>query len=115
MFFYYFCLMIEGSGSISLTNGSGSGRPKNIWILRIRTLVNSGKNTSVRCSVVAHGHGCHLKGLSDPDPETVNADLNTLILLYFFCSYFIQHCFICRPLRFHCADGCWNRTQDRCN
>ena len=30
--------MIEGSGSISLTNGSGcgSGRPKNIWILRIR-------------------------------------------------------------------------------
>jgi hypothetical protein len=24
----YFCLMIEGSGSISLTTGSGSGRPK---------------------------------------------------------------------------------------
>jgi hypothetical protein len=19
------------------------------------------------------------------------------------------------PLRFHCADGCWDRTQDRCN
>jgi hypothetical protein len=35
---YYFCFMIEGSGSgygsVSLTNGSGcgSGRPKNIWI-----------------------------------------------------------------------------------
>ncbi len=28
--------MIEGSGSISLTNGSGSGRPTNTWILRIR-------------------------------------------------------------------------------
>jgi hypothetical protein len=30
--------MIQGSGSVSLTNGSGcgSGRPKNIWILRIR-------------------------------------------------------------------------------
>jgi hypothetical protein len=30
--------MIEGSGSVSLTNGSGFGsvRPKNIWILRIR-------------------------------------------------------------------------------
>ena len=27
--------MIEGSGSASLTNGSGSGRPKNIWILWI--------------------------------------------------------------------------------
>ena len=37
-FSYYFCLMIEGSGSISLTNGSGFGsrRPKNIWIIRIR-------------------------------------------------------------------------------
>ncbi len=29
---YYFCLMIEGSGSIPLTNGSGSRRPKNIRI-----------------------------------------------------------------------------------
>ncbi len=35
-FSYYFWLMIEGSGSISLTNGSGFVRPKNIWILRIR-------------------------------------------------------------------------------
>jgi hypothetical protein len=36
--------------------------------------------------------------------------------LYFFRTIF-QHCFICRPLRFHCADGCWewDRTQDRCN
>jgi hypothetical protein len=40
-FSYYICLMIEGSesragsGSIPLTNGSGSGRPKNTWI-RIR-------------------------------------------------------------------------------
>jgi hypothetical protein len=24
--------MMEGSGSVSMTNGSGSGRPKNIWI-----------------------------------------------------------------------------------
>ncbi len=35
-FSYYFCLMIEGSGSDSLTEGSGSGRPRNMWILRIR-------------------------------------------------------------------------------
>jgi hypothetical protein len=27
----YFFLMIEGSGSISLTSGSGSGRPKSMW------------------------------------------------------------------------------------
>jgi hypothetical protein len=33
-FSYYFCLMIEGSGY--LTNGSGSRKPKNIRILRIR-------------------------------------------------------------------------------
>jgi hypothetical protein len=34
-FSYYFCSMIEGSGSLSLTSGSGSRRPKNIRILRI--------------------------------------------------------------------------------
>ncbi len=38
----YFCMMIKGSGagsgSIPLTNGSGSGRPKNMWI-RIRNTV----------------------------------------------------------------------------
>jgi hypothetical protein len=28
---YYFCLMVKGSGSVYLTNGSGSGRPKNIY------------------------------------------------------------------------------------
>ncbi len=37
-FSYYFCIMIEGSGSgsISLTSGSGSERPKNMWIRWIR-------------------------------------------------------------------------------
>ncbi len=37
-FSYYFCLMIEGtgSGSVPLTNGSGSRRSINIWILQIR-------------------------------------------------------------------------------
>ncbi len=37
-FSYYFCLMIEGSGSGSIPptrrSGSGSRRPKNIWIRR---------------------------------------------------------------------------------
>ncbi len=41
---YYFCLIIEGSGSIPLTSGSESGsvRPKNMWIwwIRIRTLLS---------------------------------------------------------------------------
>ncbi len=39
-FSYYCCMMTEGSGSetgsIPLTNGSGSGRPKNMWIRWIR-------------------------------------------------------------------------------
>ncbi len=37
-FSYYFCMMIEGSGSgsIPLTSGFGSGRPKNMWIRWIR-------------------------------------------------------------------------------
>ncbi len=44
-FSYYFCMMIEGSGSragsgsipVPLTSGSGSGRPKNTWIRWINT------------------------------------------------------------------------------
>ncbi len=50
-FSHYICLVIEGfgSGSIPLTNGSGSGsrRPKNIWIWRIRisnTAINTDKH-----------------------------------------------------------------------
>jgi hypothetical protein len=41
-FSYYFCMMIEGSGSragsgsIPLISGSGSGRPKNTWLRWIR-------------------------------------------------------------------------------
>ncbi len=44
-FSYYFCMMIEGSGSgsIPLTSGSGSGRPKNMWIRWIR-IRNTRKN-----------------------------------------------------------------------
>ena len=46
---YYFCLMIEGSGSMPLTNGSRSGsrRPKNMWIRN--TGVHSAKTSPVYC------------------------------------------------------------------
>jgi hypothetical protein len=44
-FSYYFCTMIEGSGSGSIppTSGSGSERPKNMWIrwIRIRNTVHN--------------------------------------------------------------------------
>ena len=44
-FSYYFYMMIEGSesGSIPLTSGSGSGRPKNMWIrIRMQHCLKSG-------------------------------------------------------------------------
>ncbi len=48
---YYFCLLIEGfgSGSIPLTNGSGSRRPKNMWIQWIR-IRNTDRNESTKGS-----------------------------------------------------------------
>ncbi len=43
-FSYYFCMMIErsgsGAGSIPLTSGSGFRRPKNMWIRWIRNTGN---------------------------------------------------------------------------
>ncbi len=62
-FSYYFCMMTEGSGSgsIPLTNGSGSGRPENMWIrwIRIRIRIRL-RNTAVQCTTcciryLAHG------------------------------------------------------------
>jgi hypothetical protein len=54
-FSYYFCMMIEGSGSragsIPLTSGSGPGRPKNMWIrwiwIRIRNTASHFDNQRV--------------------------------------------------------------------
>jgi hypothetical protein len=42
-FSYYFCMIAEGSGSgsIPLTNGSGSGRPQNMWIRWIRIRIRN--------------------------------------------------------------------------
>jgi hypothetical protein len=42
-FSYYFCLILEGSGSIPLTCGSGSGsrRLKNMWIRWIRIRIRN--------------------------------------------------------------------------
>jgi hypothetical protein len=40
----YFSLMIEGSGSVPLTNGSGSGRPKKIRVC------NTGIRSTVKLS-----------------------------------------------------------------
>ncbi len=67
----YFCLMIEESGSVSLTNGSGcgSGSPKIIWILRIRIRI---RNTAIPCcrygSVAGRIRNNSTVPALDPDP-----------------------------------------------
>jgi hypothetical protein len=45
--------MIEGSGSIPLTNGSGSGKLKNMWIRWIRI-----RNTDLQILLHAVPHSC---------------------------------------------------------
>ena len=53
--------MIEGSVSASLTNGSGSEKPKNIWILRIRI-----RNTG--CQVILFKAAYLKTKVVDPGP-----------------------------------------------
>jgi hypothetical protein len=57
--------MIEGSGSITLTNvsGFGSGKPKNMWIRWIRI-----RSTATRIRIWIRME------LLDPDPGETNAD-----------------------------------------
>ncbi len=46
-------------------------------------------------------------------PPYFSADLSIFFLYFFFVLYStLLHL---PPLRFHCADECWDRTQDRCN
>ncbi len=65
-FSYYFCLPIEGSRYVSLTNGTGSGRPTSKWILRIRNRIrnaaldNVAKLFSVRNKAKFNFEKCNL-------------------------------------------------------
>ncbi len=54
-FSYYFCMIIEGSGTIPLTSGSGSGswRPKNTWIRWIRIRIRI-RNTGFELCCPVH-------------------------------------------------------------
>ncbi len=47
VFSYYFCLMIEGSGSVPRTNGSGSRRSCNIRIRNTALKLNNFQNTPI--------------------------------------------------------------------
>ncbi len=66
-FSYYFCLMTEGSGSIPLTNGSRTGRPKNIWILRIR-IPDTAENLCRKTSTNMQEMESHTQGIELPPP-----------------------------------------------
>jgi hypothetical protein len=69
-FSYYFCMMIEGSGSIPLTSGSGSGswRPKNMWI-RIRI-----RNTGLKeCNTLLQMFSLFAQAQHDVDGRRGNA------------------------------------------
>jgi hypothetical protein len=65
-FSYNFCLMIEGSGDgfIPLTRGTGSGsrRPRNIWILWIRIRIQEAQKHMDPLDPEAQKH-------MDPDPQ----------------------------------------------
>ena len=45
------------------------------------------------------------------------AGVGGLTKFAFFYNFFVLYSTLLHlpPLRFHCADGCWERTQDRCN
>jgi hypothetical protein len=105
-FSYYFCLMIEGSGSISLTNGFGCGseRPKNIWILRNTSFYYS---ILLWASVADPGYGAFLtpgSGIRNrffPDPGSQSHIFESLVTIFwakkFYNSlkigpnFFLQH------------------------
>jgi hypothetical protein len=61
--------MIEGSGSITLTNGSESGRPKNKWIrwiqIQIKNTVNyymrEERNAGLNEQLSSHVSPCDLE------------------------------------------------------
>ncbi len=51
-----------------------------------------------------------------PWPYTLLPHTHAYIFLGDFLSFSVQYSALLHlpPLRFHCADGCWDRTQDRC-
>ncbi len=88
-FSYYFCMMTEGSGSgsIPLTNSSGSGRPKNMWIRWIRIRIRI-RNTG--CNMEHNIRYSHLR------IRTVVHD-SLLKLNLQICSKKCEVCTGCRP------------------
>jgi hypothetical protein len=49
--------------------------------------------------------------------QNQNIFFSSYFLGGFFSFFFVLYSTLLHlpPLRFHCADGCWDRTQDRCN
>ncbi len=66
---------------------------------------------------------CVLLKVTESGPPFRTAEMGAtllvsgIIIIFFKYFFFVPYSklFHLPPLRFHCADGCWNLTQDRCN
>ncbi len=96
-FSYYFCLMIEGSGagSVSVTNGSGSRRPKNIRIWIHNTEIN-------KKSVLPKWHCENWERLGTPSCIII-LERATCSLHRFFRIW--RHALMFWPVALHCSDS----------
>jgi len=70
--------MIEGSGSVPLTKRSGFGRPKAIWILRIRVRI---RNTALAVCTSTYETCAEREGLDELDLGGENAAVDFPLLL----------------------------------
>jgi hypothetical protein len=115
---YYFFLLIEefgsgaGSRSIPRTNGSGSGRPKNMWIRLIRIRIhNTDRNESTNIPI------SRLRIETKPKRFNVSQNLKWNVSIYsknfgtkpklLMCSNF----FFAKANRFYLFQKCWKQTK----
>jgi hypothetical protein len=57
------------------------------------------------------------KNVQDRKPSVLRSQIILLFYYFLWDFFFILYSALLHlpSLRFHCADGCWDQTQDRCN
>jgi hypothetical protein len=91
----------EGSRSVPLTNGSGSGRP-------INKHADPPDPDSVPQHCLSVSMAVHIISLKPVCSRIKH--LNRDLFGFFYILYSTMP-----PLRFHCVGGCWDRIQDCCD